>query len=33
METVKVVAKTPQGYMIINKEDMKKTDKLYKAGK
>jgi hypothetical protein len=36
VETVKIQAKTKQGFMIINKADMKKTDKLYapkKAGK
>ena len=32
-ETVKVIAKTKSGFMIVNKADMKKTDKLYKPKK
>lgn len=29
IETVKIIADTPRGWVIINKEDMKPTDKLF----
>jgi len=32
-ETVKIVAKNKLGYIIVNKADMKKADKLFKEKK